>query len=416
MYNFKNFQSDHLAIVLFCIFPISILSGNFLINFLILIISSIFFIKLIKKKLNFFDYVESKYLFLLLLFLFLSLCINLIFSNDISLSYQRVLKFFFIMFFIMMFKSLIINHSKSLENIYKIWSIIFLVVVIDLFIELIFGKNLIGYETKMYGRLGSFTGEESVIGHFFLGFCLVFLSYNYIRSKNIYLNLSLAILLIFIAFFIGERANFIKIFFAITIFSFFVYKLNLKIKLFFLSSILIIFFLIFSNLSQSYKQRYVNQLDFIENGISAYLENSFYGAHRNVAKEIFLDNPIFGVGIKNFRIESRNKKYENLDHKHNAARGSTHPHELYYEFLSETGIFGLTCFLIFILTSLTLSFKNYLKTRNIYQLSGIIIVSLSILPVIPTGSFFSTYFSSVFWINYAIMMGYYNTKKLNNKF
>ena len=416
MYNFRNFQSDHLAIILFCIFPISILSGNFLINFFILIISSIFFIQLIKKKLNFFYYIESNYLFFLLLFLFLSMCINLIFSNDIGLSYQRVFKFFFVMFFIMMFKSLIINHKKNLENIYKIWSIIFLVVTIDLFIELIFGKNIIGYETKMYGRLGSFTGEESVIGHFFLGFCLVFLSYSYNRSKNIYLNLSLAILLIFIAFFIGERANFIKIFIAITIFSFFVYKLNLKIKLFFLSSIFIMFFLIFSNLSHTYKQRYVNQLDFIESGISTYLDNSFYGAHRNVAKEIFLDNPIFGVGIKNFRIESRNKKYDNLDHKHNAARGSTHPHELYYEFLSETGIFGLTCFLIFILTSLILSFKNYLKTRNIYQLSGIIIVSISILPVIPTGSFFSTYFSSVFWINYAIMMGYYNTKKLNNKF
>jgi len=416
MYNFKNLKSDKLVIALFCIFPISILTGNFLINLFILIISSIFLIKLIKKKLNFFDYIECNYLFFLLSFLFLSLCINLFFSNDVGLSYQRVLKFFFIMFFIMMFKSLIINHSKNIETIYKIWSIIFIIVTIDLFIELIFGKNIIGYETKMYGRLGSFTGEESVIGHFFLGFCLIFLSYNYNRSKNIFLNLSLAIILISISFFIGERANFIKIFFAITIFIFFVYKLNLKIILFFLSSMLIISFIIFSNLSHSYKQRYVNQLDFIENGISSYLENSFYGAHRNVAKEIFLDNPIFGVGIKNFRVESRNKKYDDLDHKHNAARGSTHPHELYYEFLSETGIFGLTCFLIFILTSLALSIKNYLKTRNIYQLSGIIIVSLSILPVIPTGSFFSTYFSSVFWINYAIMMGYYNTKKLNTKF
>ena len=38
--------------------------------------------------------------------------------------------------------------------------------------------------------------------------------------------------------------------------------------------------------------------------IKNYLDNSNYGAHRNVAKEIFLDNPIFGVGIKNFRFES----------------------------------------------------------------------------------------------------------------
>ena len=52
---------------------------------------------------------------------------------------------------------------------------------------------------------------------------------------------------------------------------------------------------------------------FKNDGLSKYLENSQYGAHRNVAKEIFLDNPIFGVGVKNFRTESRNKKYDDLD-------------------------------------------------------------------------------------------------------
>ena len=117
------------------------------------------------------------------------------------------------------------------------------------------------------------------------------------------------------------------------------------------------------------------------------------------------------MGIKNFRIESRNEKYNNLDHVKNHLRASNHPHELYYEFLSETGIFGFSCFIIFILSSIILSIKNYLKNRNIYQLSGIIVVVISILPVIPIGSFFATYTSSIFWINYAIMMGYNYNKK-----
>ena len=159
-----------------------------------------------------------------------------------------------------------------------------------------------------------------------------------------------------------------------------------------------------------YKARYFHQLKliFTPNGLTKYLGNSKYGAHRNVAKEIFLDNPIFGVGIKNFRIESKNEKYNDLDHKLNHLRVSNHPHELYYEFLSETGIFGLSCFLIFIFSSIILSLKNYLQKKNIYQLSGLIIVIISILPVIPTGSFLATYTSSIFWINYAIMMGYNN--------
>ena len=120
---------------------------------------------------------------------------------------------------------------------------------------------------------------------------------------------------------------------------------------------------------------------------------------------------MFGVGIKNFRIESANKKYDNLEHNKNHLRVSNHPHEIYYEFLSETGLFGLICFLIFIISSIILSIKNYLKEKNIYKFSAIIIVTISILPILPTGSFLSTYTSSIFWINYAIMMGYYNTKK-----
>ena len=100
-----------------------------------------------------------------------------------------------------------------------------------------------------------------------------------------------------------------------------------------------------------YKERYFNQIISIFNqkSLTKYLENSKYGSHRNVAKEIFLDNPVFGVGIKNFRKESANDKDDNLEHKKNYLRVSNHPHELYYEFLSETGIFGVTCFLIFIL-------------------------------------------------------------------
>ena len=213
------------------------------------------------------------------------------------------------------------------------------------------------------------------------------------------------------AFLIGERANFIKIFLAIILFTFLINKIQLKYLIISVTTLSLLIYLIISSGHPLYKWRYHKQLNILySDGLSEYLSNSRYGAHRNVAKEIFLDNPIFGVGIKNFRIESANKKYDNLDHKFNHSRASTHPHELYYEFLSETGIFGLLCFLIFILSSIILSIKNYLKFKNIFQLSSIIFIIISILPIIPSGSFLATFPSSIFWINYAIMMGYNNLK------
>ena len=166
-------------------------------------------------------------------------------------------------------------------------------------------------------------------------------------------------------------------------------------------------FIAILNFNQSYKTRYYNEIALIfKDGLTAYLENTNYGAHRNVAYEIFKDNPIFGVGIKNFREESANSKYDNLNHNQNHLRVSSHPHELYHEFISETGLFGLISFIIFIFLSLYYSLKNYLINKNIFQLSAILFVVSAVLPILPTGSFLSTYTSSIFWLNYAVMMGY----------
>ncbi len=409
MLSLNNIKEKNLLIILFSLFPITMLIGNFAINSFILLIAIIFITALFNKKTN---YLKYRINFYLLFFFLISLTINLLFTNDFSLSYPRVLKFVFVIFFIMAFKYLIIEYPLSLSEVYKSWIVIFLIIIFDLLFEFYNGKNILGLTSIFPGRLGSFTGKESVIGNFFFGFSLIFLTFFYKKYKNINLNILIAIALIAISFIIGERANFIRTFISIIFFIFLVYDIKLKYKFLSLSLIFVIFFLIFSNLNESYKLRYYNELKLLikKDGLSKYLADSNYGAHRNVAKEIFKDNPIFGIGIKNFRNESGDKKYDDLDHFHNTARAANHPHEIYYEFLSETGIFGFTCFIIFFLISISISIKNYLNYKNLYQLSGIIFVVVSLIPVLPSGSFLSTYTSSIFWLNYALMMGY-NIKK-----
>ena len=49
---------------------------------------------------------------------------------------------------------------------------------------------------------------------------------------------------------------------------------------------------------------------------------------------MFLSNPLFGVGPKNFRMLCNDEKYFV---KHGC---STHPHNTYVQLLSETGIVG----------------------------------------------------------------------------
>tara|TARA_Y100000590_G_C15667690_1_gene995085 strand:- start:548 stop:1801 length:1254 start_codon:yes stop_codon:yes gene_type:complete len=407
----KKISLNNIIFFLFLILPISILSGNLLINITILSISLIFFLTIILKKIKF-NYKNK--IFILLIFFFISLIINLIFSDNYLLSYPRVIKFFFIIFFIFSFRYLILNTKyETLNKIYKFWFIVFSVVIFDLIFEYIIGHNILGYKSSMPNiRLASFTGIESIIGNYFYGFSLIFLAYLYKKFPNKkFLNLSIAYFLIIISFLIGERSNFIKTFIIILLFSFLVYEVRFKYKI--LSILFICFFVVsFLNFNEGYKVRYFDQINkiFEKNGIKSYLDNSQYGAHYNVAGEIFKNNPVFGVGIKNFRVESSKKKYEKLKHKYNKIRGNTHPHQIHYEFLSETGSFGYLCFLLFIFFSIFWSIKSYLNNKNIYQIAAILFVASSILPLIPSGSFFSTYSSSIFWINYAIMTGYINYK------
>ena len=407
----SSLKTQNIIFFLFLIFPISILLGSFVINLNIFIISLILIYDLMIKNTK--NVYQNKNFFLLVFFL-ISLLINLIFSNDISLSYPRVIKIFFIIFFIFSFKFCLIKfNEKYIEKLYRIWSIIFTLIVLDLIIEFFSGSNIIGLESVMPGlRLASFTGKESVIGNYFYGFVLIFLSYFHNSfNKKRYLNLLLATFLIIVSFIIGERANFLKTFTIVSLFIFFVYDFKLKHKI--LSLIVMLLLMIsFVTSNNYYKNRYFDQVSSIlkKDGISSYLNNSQYGAHYNVAKEIFKDNPFFGIGIKNFRVESSKDKYDNLNHPLNIVRSATHPHQIHYEFLSETGLFGYFSFLIFIFLSLYWSIKNFLVNKNIYQLSSILFVITSLSPLLPSGSFLSTYTSSIFWLNYAVMVGYNDIK------
>ena len=402
-------NSEKILLYTLSIFPLAFLIGNFVINFFIIIIPIFFFILTLKKKIKF--NFQNKIFLIMLLFWF-SLIVNLFFSQNQSLSIPRVIKIFFIIFLVSAFKYIVfLNENKYLNNIYKIWSIIFFVVFIDLIFEFMVGFNILGFKSNIPGRLASFTGNELVIGNFFSAFCLIFLSYisiKYPKKNNIIIFLSLV--LIFVSFLIGERANFIRTFLMISLFFIFVVDYKYKTKLLFIFVIFSLIPLLITNLKDDniYKSRYfisINNL-FQKNGISAYLNNSQYGAHYDVAYKIFKENKLFGVGIKNFRKESFKSKYENPKHKFKHWKGATHPHQIHLQFLSETGLFGYLIFLIFIILSIFLSIKSNLKNKNVFQFSGILFVIFSLLPLIPTGSFFSTYSSGLFWINYSLMVGY----------
>ena len=94
--------------------------------------------------------------------------------------------------------------------------------------------------------------------------------------------------------------------------------------------------------------------------------------------KIFKNYPIFGVGNKNFREECSKKEYENKEYKWTDQRCSTHPHQIYYEFLAEHGLVGTVTIFFVIFYILIKSLKVYLKKKKFNALSFNIIFICSI--------------------------------------
>ena len=410
--NFNNLNYQFFPILLIMFLPVTLLLGSAIINISVVLLDIFFLINLIKdKKINYF----SGSIFYALLILWFSLIANSLFSTNFENSIIRALGFFRFIILIFAIKYYIsIKNFKYKEIIFKIWFIVFCIVSIDLLFEIIFGFNTLGYQSHIFGRLSGFLNQELKIGNFYFGFILLALSFSYYKFKNISFTYILLLIFLVISFLIGERSNFIKVFLISIPFLFFINKKSLFKNMIFVSTILLLIVtIIFSN--NSYKERFYGMLiKPIINDLntSSILRNSIYGAHYDAAFKIFKKNISFGVGLKNFRHESKKNEYKNNEFLFTEWRQATHPHQLHLELLSETGLFGYTIFIIFFIYFLTHSIKWQLQNKNAYQLSGILFLLASLLPLLPSGSFFTTYGATIFWINFSIIEAF---NKQSNK-
>ena len=131
-------------------------------------------------------------------------------------------------------------------------------------------------------------------------------------------------------------------------------------------------------------------------------------AHFDAALNIFKDYPILGVGNSKFRFICHDEKYYNSEIYFTYERCSNHPHQVHLEILSEQGIVGYLIIIFAIFHVLLNSFMAYKKTRDIIHLSSILFVITFFIPLLPSGSFFSTFNGTIFWINFSLVNAFLN--------
>ncbi len=409
-----------LVLILYLFMPIFLIMGTAISEFAILLICFYFIYDFIFNKKNIF---KNKLLYPLLI-LYFSLIINLIFSENFSNSFLR--NFFFFKYFIFVLGTInfLTENKFRISFLFKLWLVILIIFAMDMFVQFFVGKNIIGMESPLkLHRISGFMGDELKAGALLLSFSFITCCF-FIQNTN-YKNFGIILILFFLAaiFISGDRSNFIKSVLSIIFISFFFEKVFVK-KIIIMFTILVCFILvIFSNYSV-YNERFNNKLfkDLANQNYNLinYVNETEYGKLYHTGIVLFKDYKLFGVGNKNFRLLCEKNFKEKFLKKHGIEfnennikekfeekfRCNTHPHQVYIEILSEHGLFGFIILISLLFFFIKKNFLYLYSKKNILLSCQFVIILITFIPILPGGSFFTSFNSSIFWMNVALFYSY----------
>ena len=432
----KNLSLTNLIIYCIYFFPISILFGNLIINFNLLICSILFILFFFRKK-NFRNYFSIE-LALLFLFIFINILSNLTLEKpNFNKSFGLLRFLFFGLCVNYYFANNLINKIKYQK--YILFIIFF--VCIDALIQSIFYTNLIGIKKEAVYLSGVF-GDEKILGSYLskiLIFALPFL-FNQLNTKKIFF----LALVFFIILQTTERSG-LFIFLNSSLIFFLVSKIHLKKKIFITVTsffILIILFISVESLRINLLFKTLHQFGFeklnkkiillidndckIKNSSNDNLlcvEEKYYNikkhlglhnlviggnfgifsqnhiAHILVSLKIWNEYKFFGIGVGNFRYYSYDDKYKLNNELYNKIKASTHPHSIYTQILVETGLVGFCLFFSSIVVIIYKKIKLFRKIKyiNYSELAFFIIFIIHLIPL-PSGNVFGTSYGIFFWL------------------
>ena len=306
-----------------------------------------------------------------------------------------------------------LNHdTKLIKKIFYSLLIVFIILIFDGFLQYFLGQNILGWDLKYPGpRVSSLFGDELILGSYIARMLPILIGlmfyFNFSKDKK-FLFYILILASLFLVLISGERTAFFLTLLLLTLMFFLIYEnkkiLRNIILVAFASCILIITF------SSSIKERIIGVT--LEKMLASknqqnknYIISRQHHEHYISGTRMFLNNPISGVGVKNFRIFCNEKEYYISDYT-----CSPHPHSTYIQLLSETGIIGfllvLICF-IYLNVRLIFHYKKCLNGKPIYkdyQICLLISFYLTLWPLVPSGNFFNNWLSIIYFYPLGIFL------------
>ena len=368
-------------------------------------------------------YKNSIFIFFLLISFYFGInSIFQIYDNDLRISsifHFRFALFSLSIFFLLEYSSS--ETSKSKKILMGIFMILILV-ILDSFLQFLSGKNIIGFEIKD-NRVSGIFDDELILGSFLLKvfpftiWLIYFSNFEISKYKNLLIIFfSMYIITVYLS---GERTSLFLIFLATILFIFYLHNLReilLKSFLIFLLFVMSTFITNFGK-SDPFNRIFIKTFNQITNSFfltkrdiqldkknlgdltkdlkkNIQIFSTDHNGHYLLAYNLFKQSPIFGKGPEGFRYYCRKVEYNSK-----IGMCSTHPHNIFMQLLSETGLIGIFFYLfglIFVIISLSKFYKKNMDLKNKYNfyIASIAII-VNFFPLVPSGNFFNNWISII---------------------
>ena len=391
----KNNIYQNIIFFSLILFPLAFVAGPAVMEFFIFTICLSFVLMLKSKKIIF--NINQKIIIILSLYLIIVLVCSF-FSITPLVSLKSGFSSF--RFIILIFACVYLLNSFEIACKYLLYAYVgfFFFITFDGYIQFIFSKNLFLIPSLNETTITGMFGDEKKLGSFLSRMIPILIGLLAVLSKNKSFITSFLIILISLPLIILTRERITLVFtlmtMVFTIFYFWSSFAQSKKK----SALIIFLIILIPTLFYSFNIGKLKERVFLtkiqisggtENGSLVFWSNQ-HQAFAKTSIEIFKKNKLSGSGIKTFRKSCDQMHLQYIDNC------STHPHNIFFQLLSETGLIGISFYLIALfLTIKELFWFLFYKKKRLPYIFFLLSFFLYFNPFFPSGQFFNNWYMGI---------------------
>lgn len=316
-----------------------------------------------------------------------------------------------------LYSLIVVTVYGSLEILISVFGYSFFYSVLKLFDYFPFTEVLLHPE----GRISSVSYEPP-----FLAIYLITIAgwmFSYILTSHKITKFLPTIVVLILTYYSGSRTGLIVVFFQFIVFAFFLYK-DRRFKKYIVNSLVIFtvffsFLLVFNGekILKSVSEK-IETLDF-KNNLTKNVSNKSRFGMQYASVQVFLENPIIGVGFGQQSYHSRthyptwatNNNYEfELYYKNKKEKAFPPGYNIYTRLLAETGLIGITLFILLLFLSLN-EIKILLRKSENEEKVLLIILAISLIGLYINWMQIDTFRMYGVWLCLAILIKIRYTSK-----